>query len=108
MSNSEIGRELSIGAATVKGHVSLLLGKLGVTNRVQAAVRAHQRGLVTAAAVGSRAPAWCVAADRRYRGVTGRPVAVTASRPPPGGPLGVPRRSSMRHDHLSWMPARRQ
>ncbi|MGW2552896.1 response regulator [Streptomyces sp. NPDC001635] len=52
LSNSEIGRELSIGAATVKGHVSLLLGKLGVTNRVQAAVRAHQRGLVTAAAVG--------------------------------------------------------
>jgi DNA-binding NarL/FixJ family response regulator len=47
LSNNEIGEELHIGTTTVKDHVSALLGKLGVTNRVQAAVRAHQRGLVS-------------------------------------------------------------
>lgn len=45
-SNTEIAKALYIGVTTVKGHVSALLGKLGVTNRVQAAVRAHQLGLV--------------------------------------------------------------
>lgn len=47
LSNNEIGEELHIGTTTVKDHVSALLGKLGVTNRVQAAVRDHQRGLVS-------------------------------------------------------------
>ncbi|MCH0538225.1 response regulator transcription factor [Streptomyces sp. MUM 203J] len=46
LSNAEIARRLFIGTTTVKDHVSTLLGKLGVTNRVQAAVRAHQLRLV--------------------------------------------------------------
>jgi DNA-binding NarL/FixJ family response regulator len=46
LSNSEIAGRLLIGTTTVKDHVSTVLGKLGVTNRVQAAVRAHQLRLV--------------------------------------------------------------
>ncbi|WP_236246649.1 response regulator transcription factor [Streptomyces sp. CC210A] len=46
LSNGEIAQRLYIGTTTVKDHVSTLLGKLGVTNRVQAAVRAHQLRLV--------------------------------------------------------------
>ncbi|MEU3633181.1 response regulator transcription factor [Streptomyces fradiae] len=46
LSNAEIARRLLIGTTTVKDHVSTVLGKLGVTNRVQAAVRAHQLRLV--------------------------------------------------------------
>ncbi|UNM16883.1 response regulator transcription factor [Streptomyces formicae] len=54
LSNTEIGKRLYIGTTTVKDHVSVLLGKLGVTNRVQAAVRAHQRGLVSSETAGIR------------------------------------------------------
>ncbi|MFE2527576.1 response regulator [Streptomyces sp. NPDC059382] len=54
LSNTEIGRRLYIGTTTVKDHVSVVLGKLGVANRVQAAVRAHQRGLVNSATEGIR------------------------------------------------------
>ncbi|WP_236239978.1 response regulator transcription factor [Streptomyces sp. CC228A] len=46
LSNGEIAQRLFIGTTTVKDHVSTLLGKLGVTNRVQAAVRAHQWRLI--------------------------------------------------------------
>ncbi|MEU8888985.1 response regulator transcription factor [Streptomyces sp. NPDC048442] len=46
MSNVEIGRRLFIGTTTVKDHVSTLLVKLRVTNRVQAAVHAQRLGLV--------------------------------------------------------------
>ncbi|GGP87927.1 DNA-binding response regulator [Streptomyces roseolilacinus] len=46
LSNSEIAGRLLIGTTTVKDHVSTVLGKLGVANRVQAAVRAHQLRLV--------------------------------------------------------------
>ncbi|MGH3794756.1 MAG: response regulator [Pseudonocardiaceae bacterium] len=42
-SNAAIGRSLSISESTVKGHVTRLLVKLGVRNRVQAALVA--RGL---------------------------------------------------------------
>ncbi|MVO88597.1 response regulator [Streptomyces sp. p1417] len=47
-SNAAIGRRLFIGTTTVKDHVSALLVKLGVSNRVQAAVHAHRLGLVPA------------------------------------------------------------
>lgn len=45
-SNKEIGNALFISEATVKTHVNNLLGKLGVTDRTQAATTAIQRGLV--------------------------------------------------------------
>jgi two-component system NarL family response regulator len=45
-SNKEIAAELEIGEATVKTHINNLLGKLGVTDRTQAATAAIQRGLV--------------------------------------------------------------
>lgn len=45
-SNKEIGSALRISEATVKSHVNSILGKLGVTDRTQAATTALQRGLV--------------------------------------------------------------
>jgi len=44
--NSEIGRRLHLSAGTVKHHVSSNLLKLGVENRIQAAVLAVRLGLV--------------------------------------------------------------
>jgi DNA-binding NarL/FixJ family response regulator len=44
--NAEIGRELYISPSTVKNHISAILSKLGVHNRIQAAVYAVRRGLV--------------------------------------------------------------
>jgi DNA-binding NarL/FixJ family response regulator len=44
--NAEIGRRLYLSPSTVKGQVSALLRKLGVENRVQAAVYALRHGLV--------------------------------------------------------------
>jgi DNA-binding NarL/FixJ family response regulator len=46
LSNAEIGRELFMSEATVKAHVSSVLAKLGLGNRVQAAVLAHDAGLL--------------------------------------------------------------
>jgi two-component system NarL family response regulator len=46
-SNKEIAAELGISEATVKTHINSLLGKLGVTDRTQAATAAIQRGIVT-------------------------------------------------------------
>jgi len=45
-SNKDIATELVISEATVKTHVNSLLGKLGVTDRTQAATAAIQRGIV--------------------------------------------------------------
>ncbi|MFI0905599.1 response regulator transcription factor [Streptomyces sioyaensis] len=45
MSNAEIGATLHMGESTVKTHVSRLLAKLHCTNRVQAAILAHDAGL---------------------------------------------------------------
>jgi len=42
MSNKHIARELQISEITVKAHVSLILRKLGVQNRVQAAMEARK------------------------------------------------------------------
>ena len=45
-SNKEIASDLFISEATVKTHVNSILGKLGVTDRTQAATTALQRGIV--------------------------------------------------------------
>lgn len=45
-SNAQIGSRLHLTEGTVKGHVSAILFKLGAGNQVQAAVVAHQAGLV--------------------------------------------------------------
>jgi DNA-binding NarL/FixJ family response regulator len=44
-SNAEIGAELHLSVATVKAHVSRLLVKLELTNRVQVALLVHDAGL---------------------------------------------------------------
>jgi DNA-binding NarL/FixJ family response regulator len=44
--NSEIARELHISPKTVKNHISNILMKLQIENRIQAAVYAVRRGLV--------------------------------------------------------------
>jgi DNA-binding NarL/FixJ family response regulator len=47
LSNAEIGRRLFLVEGTVKAHVSALMTRLGVRNRVQAAVVAHEAGILT-------------------------------------------------------------
>ncbi|MFF5426850.1 MULTISPECIES: response regulator [unclassified Streptomyces] len=45
LSNAEIANRLHLVEGTVKAHVSAVLAKLGVRNRVEAAVAAHEAGL---------------------------------------------------------------
>jgi len=46
LSNHEIAKELFLSSTTVKTHVSHILTKLGVRDRVQAVVEAYDSGIV--------------------------------------------------------------
>jgi DNA-binding NarL/FixJ family response regulator len=46
LSNKEIGKRLGIAEATVKWHVNIILGRLGVADRTEAIVAALQRGIM--------------------------------------------------------------
>ncbi|MCU1682160.1 MAG: two-component system response regulator [Amycolatopsis sp.] len=46
LSNADIARRLFVVEGTVKAYVSAILGRLGVKNRVQAAITAYEAGLV--------------------------------------------------------------
>ncbi|MYW03024.1 response regulator transcription factor [Streptomyces sp. SID3343] len=45
-SNAEIAAALAISPATVKDHVAVILGKLGVRDRLQATIAAYETGLI--------------------------------------------------------------
>jgi DNA-binding NarL/FixJ family response regulator len=46
-SNQQIARELSISVSTVKNHVHRIIDKLGVSDRVQAAILAIEHDLIS-------------------------------------------------------------
>lgn len=54
LSNADIARTLFVSEATVKTHINRLFAKLGVRDRVQAVIFAHESGFVSAGQRGQR------------------------------------------------------
>ena len=52
-SNAEIAAELFLSVATVKSHVSRILAKLGLNNRVQVALLTYDAGLLDGRPLGT-------------------------------------------------------
>jgi DNA-binding NarL/FixJ family response regulator len=48
LTNAEIAASVFLSEATVKSHVRSVLMKLGLRNRIQVVITAHERGLVRA------------------------------------------------------------
>jgi len=77
LSNAEIGNTLFLSEATVKAHVSRLLSKLDLNNRVQIAMLVHDAGAALIRPLIQRAAPPGGRSRQQCTGFTAGPVIVT-------------------------------